>query len=141
MGVLVLVAEPDFLAVGEENERDAEFVGVAAALRFAIGEIDAGLLGLKDCQCPALPVEQDIICTAAAAQRIFEPDALSVGQAPAGVTQQFVNLDPGEGLGRHCTGRTGKGEFEPADNIVSSLNAFSIMTQGYDRNAVVTSRA
>src|SRR5260221_7465571 len=41
MGVLVLVAEPDLLAIREEDVRHRELVGVATALYFALAEVDA----------------------------------------------------------------------------------------------------
>jgi hypothetical protein len=57
MSVLLFVAEPDFLAVRQEDERNIELIGVAPPLRLAGAQVDAGALGFEDGERPPLTIE------------------------------------------------------------------------------------
>ena len=85
MGVLLLVAEPDFLAIRQEYERHIELIRVAAALGLAGAQIDAGALGFEDRKRAPLTIEQGVIRLTAIIERVFEADASPVGQLPIGV--------------------------------------------------------
>ncbi len=61
VGVLALVAEPDFLAVGEEDEGHAEEIGVAPPLGFARAQGDARALGFEHGERAPLAIEQDVV--------------------------------------------------------------------------------
>ena len=98
----LLVAEPDFFAVRQEDERHVEQIGVAAALRLARAQIDAGALGLQHGERAALPVEQRVVGPPAVIERVLEAHAVAISQLPVGVFQKLVDLDPGEGFIRHA---------------------------------------
>jgi hypothetical protein len=96
MCVLFLVAEPDFLAVRQEDQRYVELISVAAALRLAGAQIDAGALGFEDSKSAAKPVEQSIVGLPAVIERVFEPDAVAITELPLGILEKLVDLDAGE---------------------------------------------
>ena len=102
MGILVLVAEPDFFAVRQEDERNVELIGIATALRLPGAQIDARALGFEHGERPPVAVEEGVIRLAAIIERIFETDAAAVRQPPIGIPQQLVDVDPREGLVRHA---------------------------------------
>ena len=58
------------------------------------------MLGLKRRHGPALPVAEHVVSLRAVGQRVFEQDARTVGQIPARIRKQRVDLDPREGFGR-----------------------------------------
>ena len=100
MCVLLLVAEPDFFAVRQEDERDIELIGIASALGFAGAQIDAGALGFEHRERAALTIKQRVIGLAAVIERVLETHAAAIGQLPLGVLQKLVDFDPGEGFVR-----------------------------------------
>jgi hypothetical protein len=102
MCVLFLVAEPDFLDVRQEDQRYVELIGVAAALRLAAAQIDAGALGFEDSKSVAKPVEQSIVGLPALIEREFEPDAVAITELPLGILEKLVDLDAGESFIGHA---------------------------------------
>ena len=102
MGVLLLVAKPDFFAVRQENKWDIELVCVSATLCFPGTQVDAGALGLENGKRAPLAIEQGVIRLAAVIERVFEANAAPVRQLPVDIAQKLVDLDPCEGLIRHA---------------------------------------
>jgi hypothetical protein len=78
MGVLLLVAEPDFFAVREKDERNIELIRVSAALSFPGAQVDAGALGFENGERTTLTVEQGIVRLPAVIERIFKADAAAM---------------------------------------------------------------
>ena len=99
MGGGLPIQKPYFLAVRQEDERYAELLGVVAALILCRNGIDARTLCLQHRHGPSLAVAEHIVGLRAVRQRVFEQHARTVGQVPARVLQQGVNLDPREGFG------------------------------------------
>jgi hypothetical protein len=102
MCVLPLIAEPDFFAVRQKDERDIELIRISAALSFPGAQIDACTLGFENRKRPPLAIEQGVIRLAAIVERVFEPDAAPVCQLPIDIPQELVDLDPREGLVGHA---------------------------------------
>src|SRR5262249_23255343 len=63
--------------------------------------VDAGALRLKYRECPAHTVEQHIVRLAAIIQGILVPHAQAIAEAPVGVSQKLVYLDPRKGFVWH----------------------------------------
>ena len=57
MSVLVLVAEPDFLAVRKEDEGHVDWIGIAPSVRLAAAQVYADAFGFEDRERTALPIE------------------------------------------------------------------------------------
>jgi hypothetical protein len=102
MGVLVLVAELDLLAIRQEDDRNAELIGIAPALRLAAAQGDAGAFCFENSDRAALPVEQRIIGLAAVIKGIFEPHTAAVGEPATRIPEELVNFDAGEGFVGHA---------------------------------------
>ena len=62
--------------------------------------IEARPLGLQYRHGPALPVAEHVIGLRAVGQRVLEQDTRSVGEVPARVLKQGVDLDTCEGFRR-----------------------------------------
>jgi len=86
----------------EEDERHIELIGIAPALCFAGAQPDASAFSFQDSERAALPVEQPVVGLAAIVEGIFEPDIKTIRQAPIGIPQELVDLDPGEGFVGHA---------------------------------------
>jgi hypothetical protein len=69
-----------FLAVGQEDEGDAELIGTTPALRLAAAQVDAGAFGFDDRDRAALPIEQRVIGLAAVIEGVFKADAAAIRQ-------------------------------------------------------------
>jgi hypothetical protein len=70
MGILVLVAGSDFLAVREEDEQHVERIGMTVALQLTRSQTDARALGFEHGECTTLAIEQRVVGSAAAIERI-----------------------------------------------------------------------
>ena len=101
MSVLALVAEPDFFAVREKDERHIEQIGITSASQLARAQTDARAIGLQHGKRASLAVEQRVVGPPTVIERILVAHADSIGQTPVGVFQKLVDLDPGEGFVRH----------------------------------------
>ena len=100
VGVGLPVEEPYFLAVRQEDERHAELFGVVLPLVLCRHRIGARALGFQRRHRPALPVAEHIVGLRSVGKRVLEQDARPVGQVPACVLEQCVDLDAREGFGR-----------------------------------------
>ena len=100
VGIRLPIQEPHFLAVREEDERHAELFGVVPTLILRRNGIDARALGLQRRHRSALPVAEHVVGLRAVGERMFEQDAHAVGQVPARILEQGVDLDAREGFGR-----------------------------------------
>jgi hypothetical protein len=80
MAVLAFVAEPDFFAVRQEDERHVEQIGITSALRLARAETDARALGFEHGKCTTLAIELRVVGPATVMERILVPHAEAIGQ-------------------------------------------------------------
>ena len=99
VGVGLPIQKPHFLSVRQEDERYAELFGVVPALVLRRNGIGARPLRLQRRHRPPLPVAEHVVGLRAVGQRVFEQDARAVGQVPARVLEQRVDLDAREGFG------------------------------------------
>ncbi len=93
------VEEPDLLAVRQEDERHAQLEGIVAPLVLRQDRVDACALGFERRQRPALTVAQHVVGQRAVGEQVFEQDARAVGDIPAGIPEQRVDLRARESLG------------------------------------------
>ena len=100
VGIRLAIKQPHFFAVRQESERHVELFGVVPPLVLRRNGIGARSLGFERRHGPALPVAEHVVCLRSVRQRVLEKDARAVGQAPAHVLEQGVDLDPRKGFRR-----------------------------------------